>query len=335
MGTDITTKLNEIVVAAKVTESKGEEIKRGFRPFFVQFIDVYADAADVGDDPRKARTTRLAMRKIRVAADKKRKELKADAMSEVKAIDAVGKYLRDHISASEDNMRDIEEAEARREAERKERLATERAAKIGDLSDPSFYDLGGMSEEAFVALFDGLVAAKEARERKAREEAERIERERKVREEEEAKRKADLAKAKAEAALLRAERKKAEEAAAKKEREAREKMARLRREAQEKEARLRREAREARERAERAEREAAAKEAAKRKAAEEAERERLAKAARAAAAPDKEKLLRFADVLNNLDVPKMDTEAGKIVEQKLNTSLVNFANWTRTAASKL
>lgn len=74
----------------------------------------------------------------------------------------------------------------------------------------------------------------------------------------------------------------------------------------------------------------AAKEAADKKAADEAEAAR-----QAALAPERDKLLAFADTVLALEVPTLDSESGQVVQKALVTKLTNMAAWLRKEAKTL
>jgi hypothetical protein len=146
----------------------------------------------------------------------------------------------------------------------------------------------------------------------AAEESARVERER-------------VAKEKAAAEKLAAEKLAAQEAQAKKEREAIEAKAKAEREAAAEVARVEREKREALEKAER-----------ERVAAEQKRQKEEADAlARAAAAPDKEKLLAFASLIETLELPEMATAKGKDAAQAAIETIEQLVITIRTHASKL
>lgn len=134
-----------------------------------------------------------------------------------------------------------------------------------------------------------------------------------------------VAKEKAEAEKIAAEKLAAQEAQAKKEREAIEAKAKAEREAAAELARVEREKREALERAER-----------ERVAAEKNRQQDEADAlARAAAAPDKEKLLALASLIETIDIPEMATAKGKDAAQSIIETIEALVISIRTQATKL
>ena len=279
-----------------------------------------------------ARETRLALREIRINAEKARKRLKEDSLKKGKAIDGIYNMLAFAVEPLEKHLLEQEQFVERMEAERIARLKAEREeALIGIGVDVSFYNLGEMEDTTFQQLLETHQIAFAARQEAAKKaEAERIERERQEAEER-ARREAEAA---AERERLRAEnerlaKEKAEaEAKAKAEREAAEK-ARLEAEAKARAAALKAKAeREAREKLE-------AEIRAKQEAEEKAKQEALAAARAAAAAPDREKLDAFAQAILALQVPELSTAAGEQIELPIREQVIKFSGWVTNLKTKL
>lgn len=274
---------------------------------------------------RLARETRLALREIRINADKTRKRLKEDSLRKGKAIDGLYNMLAFAVQPLETHLAEQEQFIERMEQARKAKLKAEREAELAPFGvDCSLYQLGEMAEDVWQQLLETNRLAYAQRQEAARKaEAERIARE-KAEAEERAKREAEQAaereRLRQEAERLRAE-KEAAEAAAQAERA---KAEEERRKAEAK-AKAEREARQ------RAEAELAAKQEAERKAKEAAEAE--AKAAQAA--PDRDKLDAFAAALRALPVPSMQTHAGKDIENLIRSQMAKFAAWIITQKTKL
>lgn len=203
---------------------------------------VVTDASQV-EEMKVAREMRLALRAIRVEAERRRKELKAESLRKGKAIDGIANILKFMIEPLEEHLLAQEQFAERQEARRVAALAADRAERLrpfmesDQAEDVGKMDLGGMSEETYQALLDSF----------QRKHAEAQERQRRAAEEQAAKAKAE---AEAKARLEEENRRLAEEAA-------KERAARLQ-----------------------AEKEAKAAKAAesRRKAAEEADRKRLERA---------------------------------------------------------
>lgn len=287
-------------------------------------------------DAKIARACRLKLRGVRIEVENARKAAKEDSLRTGKAIDGMANILKFLIEPVEERLDAVERAEEIAAAKRREELQAQRAAQLAPFGiDPSFYQLGTMPEETWVQLLDNsriayeakIAAAKAAEEARIKAENERLKEEARIREEN--------AKLKAEADKREAQLKAEREAAAKAAKEAAEKAAaekaeierkaRAEREAAEAKARKEREEIEAKAAAERlaaekkakAEREAREKlEAAERARIAEEKRKAEAEAAaklKAEQAPDKEKLVAFADMLSGIEIPTTTTSAGKAI----------------------
>lgn len=323
-------------------------------------------SVDQKREMKLARESRLALKEIRVNADKARKRLKEDSVRRGKAIDGIANVLKALIEPIEAHLLEQETFADRVEAARKDALREARTEALRAYgADPSaFVNLGEMTEETWTLTIDNARAAHEARIEAAKQaEAIRLEAERIATEKREAER---VAAAKAEAERIERERVQAEEnARLKREAEEREKAAKAEREAAaaerariEKAAQAEREAAEAEARKARAEAERVAAElaaekkaardreetearrvAAEKAAAEKAEADRKAaeEAARVAAeiAPDREKLAAFAATLRALAVPTLTTERGQAAGAKVSEQLAKMAAWVEKTGASL
>lgn len=320
--------------AIDVIESSGLEpetvamLKKNFLPFLEQAREWKSRAkglvvTDAGQtrEMKMAREARLALREIRVNADKARKALKADALAYGRAVQGVYNTIEAAIKPIEEYLMEQEqfiEIQAKKE---RERLDAERAAEIrpwvefgGDLtfSDTPY---GNMTPEAWAKY---LQAAKDAKDAHEKAEAERIAKEKAEAEERERLRK--------ENERLQAEARERERAAAEERRKMEEQARKEREEAARKLA------------AERAERERLEEEARKRE-----EEESKAKAAeeearrKAEAAPDRDKLLAYANELGTLPVPvsKMSTKAGKQAAEEIMHMVLDLSSAIEDIANRL
>ena len=282
-----------------------------------------------------ARETRLALREIRIKADKRRKELKEDGLRRGKAIDGAYNMLAYVVEPLEEHLLKQEQFIANMEQERKAKLKAEREEALRPFADVSLYQLADMDEPTFNQLLETNRLAYAARQEAARKaEAERVERER-IESEERAKREAAEAdeRERLRQANIELARKNAEiEAQAKAEREKLEAAARAVDERQRQE----REAAEAHARKEREAREAA-EAALKAKEAEEQKKrdDALAAARAAAAAPDREKLTKLAADLRALEIPLLTTAAGREIQDLIQTQVNKFAVWIENQTTKL
>lgn len=352
IGVDMATGTDAIAVAIVGLEPDSSAMIRGaFESMFAQ-ADRWAASAkaikvtsvDQRREMKLARESRLALREIRINAEKARKKLKEDSVLTGKAIDGIANVLKALIEPIEAHLLEQETFAKRAEQARKDALREARTEALRAYgADPTaFVDLGAMAEETWTLTIEGAKDAHEARleaEKQAR--AVRLEAERIAAERREAERQA-AAKAEAE----RAEREKAQA----------EENARLRREAEEREA------------AARAEREAAAAERAKVEAEARAEREKAraeierqnaelarvraekaaaeqAEQARQAAeeearraaelAPDREKLVALAAMLRSLPIPTLTTDRGQAAAAKVADQIAKMAAWVEKTGEAL
>jgi hypothetical protein len=125
-----------------------------------------ADTAGMAE----ARRIRLAMKAVRVEADKTRKEEKEYALVVGKAVDFLGRSIRERAEVVEARLEEAEKFAERAEAARRETLAAERADLLRPICDDlTGWDLAGMTPEAFERLRGGLQAAHDAAEQRAHE----------------------------------------------------------------------------------------------------------------------------------------------------------------------
>lgn len=278
--------------------SKAAQIKAVFEPMVTmleEFEGQYAEIMALEISPETclmAKRLRLDIGKIRIQADKVRKEQKEEYLRAGNAIQGVYNILKFAVIDKEEKLEEIEK--------HYERIITEKIAKIQEERElelqkydfnGSTLELGQMHESVWANFLNGTKLNYEAiKEAEKKAEQERIEKEKaekaeqeKIRKENERLKKEAVSRA-AEAIRERAEaeaKQKAIEEKARKEREAAEKKAEAERKAHEEQLKKEREARETIERKaaeERAE--------AERKQKEEAEANR-----KAATAPDKVKLV--------------------------------------------
>lgn len=304
---------------------------------FFETAAKWRDQAAAITDPKLARTARLELKNLRVAAENKRKELKEDSLRMGKAIDGANNILLSIIVPIERGLEDIEKAEERRIAEELRQRAESRTAELRPFIDPAlpFPAVGGMTEEQFQAtLADAKLLHRMKQEAAAKAEAERIEREAeaarerlRISEENERLRK--------EAAEREAQMKAEREAAAAKQREA-EVAARKDREEMEAKASAERHAAQA---AAAAEREAREKAEAEAKALRDAEARRIADEAKAqsiaAKAPDREKLIAFARTVRGLTPGAMKSAEANAIAEEIASQVEKFAVWVESKAAKL
>lgn len=308
--------LTVILEEQAVGEANAQRLLEAFGAPFEEAGEILADyqtikVTDESDTATmaEARKKRLALKNVRVAVEKKRKELKEDIVKQGRAIDSVARFVKEVITPAEAYLQ-LQEDYAKIKAQ--ERAAAIKAKRIEELSkyaDPQLYNLDAMDEEQFSTLVADLKNQAEERaeaERKA-------EIERKAAEEAERKRQAEIA---------------AEYDRLKKEAEEREaELAKQRAKAEEE--RRAREALEAEQRRLEAEKEAAL-------ARERAEREEAERAAKAA--PDKQKLLTFAQAIATIraeKLPQVITERAQAIVDDIDEALHHIEKAITSKAGRL
>lgn len=344
-------------------------LRAAFEAMFAQADDWIAKAkmikvtsVEQKRDMKLARESRLALREIRVHAEKTRKRMKEEHLQRGRAIDGMAHVIRAHIEPIEAYLLEQETFAERAEAAVRAELADARSKALTAYGvDPSVYSsLGELDESSWAAIVDNARVAHEAKLEAAKQaDAVRVEAERLAAE--------ARAAARAEAAKREAERAERERAAA-------EENARLRAAAAELEAKAtaEREAAEAERRrladehakdraeaaaeaaraaasalAERLAREAAEAEVAAVRAAEArrladaeasaraaAEAERAA-AERAAAAPDVAKLAALAAAVRSLAIPALVSAAGQALTPQIREMVEGLATWIEESGEAL
>lgn len=206
-----------------------QNLQASFAPLFSQARSIMEKSRGIAvtDVSQKleidlARKCRLALKTVRVASDKIRKELKEESLKKGKAIDGFHNILLHLVEAEETRLEEQEKFAERKEAERKLALKTQREELLKPYGvDTAVFSLGDMSDETFDHLLSGTKLAHEAKiaatakaeaDRIAKEKADAEERERVRVENERLKKEA----AEAEAAL-KAERERVAKEAAEKE----------------------------------------------------------------------------------------------------------------------
>jgi len=132
----------------------------------------------------QAREARLALKEIRVNAEKTRKELKEKSLRESRAIDGIANVIKALIIPLEEHLDKQERFAEIQVEQRQERVYLDRVGQIQQYVDPSLYNLKEMSDEGFNQLLEDAKLAKQAREEAEKKvEVERIEKEKRDKEE--------------------------------------------------------------------------------------------------------------------------------------------------------
>jgi uncharacterized membrane protein YqiK len=316
---DIELRIEKVQSDAGLGEDSAIALRNEFSGYYKDIVEFREKALMVtkpedATHQRLARDVRLNIRKIRCEIENLRKKLKADSLARGKAIDGYANVLKYLCEPVEERLLAVEQYAERKEAARIEALVQERKTEIARLgADPSPYNLAVMDDESFQVLLESIrdmlerkieAECKAEAERVAREAADRIAREKAEKEAAEAR------------AQWAAERKAREEAEAKiqAEREAKEAMERELAEAKRKE-----EAKIAEQKAEE-----------ERKLLAEAEAKR-----KAATAPDKEKLVAFANSLQYLGWPEMSDLECKTILRGFKMELLALVNKLKLVAEQL
>jgi hypothetical protein len=289
-----------------------------------------ASGIEVSDESQvsemqRAREARLALKKVRLNTELTRKSLKEQSLREGKAIDGMANIIKAVIVPVEEHLETLEKFAETKAAERKAARHAERIEQLSKyVPDVSIYSLADMSDETFQNLLelsrqafasqkeaerqmeidrDKEKAEKEAEDERIRKENERLKAEQA---EKDKKATAERVKLQKENEAKEAERKKEREAEAKKldeERAARKKL-------------------EDEREAERKAKEATA------KADEERKRKALL-------APDKEKLLAYANQIDLLPSPPTSSEDAAALVRQTKELLARVSNNLRTKAQEL
>jgi hypothetical protein len=309
--------LVQIVKDSGLEQSKSQVLLANFQNYFeiAAEWENKAKMLSVTDESQKAemkmaREGRLFLKEKRIAVERTRKELKEQSLREGQTIDAIAKILKNLIEPIENYLEQQEKFVEIKEAAIKAERERERIKILTALQfDFTFVDVLNMPDMQFDELVlkiknerDAKIAAekKAEEERIARIEAERIENER---------------------IRIENERIRAENERLRQEAEAKEKQARIEAERNAKiEAELRAKA-EAELRAQ--------------KEKERIEKERIEKEKKAKNAPDKEKLIDFAKLIDALQRPEIKTDEAAKIMNDANTLLSKVSNFIREKSATL
>lgn len=321
----------DVIESAGLEQDTTQTLKQKFLPFWEQAEKWrgMAEGLVVTDESqtremKMAREARLALRAIRVDADKTRKALKEDSIRYGKAVQGVYNVIEYLIKPIEEHLLQQEQFVEIQAQKRLDALNAERQGVAGPLMNWIDVDLpfnnapwAHFTESEFRQIVHAALSAKDAEEAEAaRLEAERLAREKAEAEERDRLRK-ENERLRAERAELERqqaeERRKMEEQARKEQEEAEKKLA-----------------------AERAERERIQEEARRKEQAEAARRTAEEEArARAEAAPDKERLLAFAADISGISSPAVKSKSAKALAERIDEKITELACWIREQAEKI
>ncbi len=183
--------MNELTISkelAGLEKSKARQIEAVFAPMvkmLKEFEATYDEIAALEMNPdtcAKAKRLRLDIAKVRIGADKVRKEQKEEYLRAGNAIQGVFNILKFAVADKEEKLKEIETHYERIEEEKKKRLQAERELElvkygVGD----SALALGAMNDLVWDNFLSGAKSNYEnAREAERKDEADRIEQEKKT-----------------------------------------------------------------------------------------------------------------------------------------------------------
>lgn len=313
--------LQVILTEQNVIGDNAKALIEAFGAPFTEAGDIILTYKDikVTDESQKeviaeAKEKRLALKRIRTGVENKRKELKEDSLRTGKAIDNVARYIKETIQPAEEYLELQEKFVEIQQAKKAAELKQERTEKLLKYTDDlSLYNIDSLDEEQFETLLGKVKKEHDDKIALAKAEAERIEKERlekeaedkRIREENE-KLRQEAEKREIEIAKEReAERKKQEKIEAERQKE---------REAEQAKLDIERKKIEAIEAEKLAQEQAELK---KKQEAEELERQALL-------APDKEKLLQFAqaiEMIRTTKLPAVKNNKSQVVVNEIDSKL--------------
>lgn len=177
----MTTELTKIINDSQLQATQSERILEAFTKHFEEAKEWEAKARtlnvtsiDQVEDMKEARKARLAMKNIRVDADKTRKQLKEASQREGNAIQGMFNVIKALIVPIEEHLQAQEDFAKNQKAMKIESLRSERVHKLRDfVEDVSLYNITGEEdEETFNNLLNSLKNAHDlqvAAEKKAEE----------------------------------------------------------------------------------------------------------------------------------------------------------------------
>lgn len=332
----MTTELTTIANQAGLAEQKSKQLLEAFAGLFQEAKKIVSECKDIqvkdeNDIPgmKEARVNRLRLREVRIEVEQTRKELKEQSLRESKAIDGISNVIKALIVPVEEHL---EEQEKFAEILQKQRLEKRFSDRILVLSkfdkDLSIYNVREMTDELFSSLVTQLQKEKDENE-KARIEEERLAaEEEKIRERKEEETRLEVERLRKEAEeknkQIEADRKKHEEE--------------LRKQNEIQQAKINAE-KKAREQAEaklKAEQELQEKKRLEEKQAIEAKKRLEEEQQRQALlAPDKEKLLELANLIDTVQMPAVQSNEANSVIRATNEMLNKVTNYIREKAKTL
>ena len=294
-------------VTSDLDASSAEQLRASFDALFAkagEWIkrakEIEVTSLDQTREMKLARESRLALKDIRVEAEKTRKALKEESLRWGRAIDGMCNVLKGLVEPIEAYLLEQETFAEREEETRRQALRRERAVMLEAFgADASIYaDLAALPEHQWVSVVETARFARDARVEADRVAAVQREQEERSRLEE-------------------------REALSKRMLEQDAENLRLRAEADKKDRELK---------AERAKRVAAERTEAERVALE---NKRVAEEEALLMAPDREKLRAFEAALRALPVPVLTSRHGRMAQKKLQAGMTEMIAWVKKVSEEL
>ena len=319
--TIINTQLTETISKESLPQDDTQKLLSSFAVYTVDVQGILEESkivvtsVDDKEGMKRAREIRLKLKDIRVNVEKTRKELKEDSLRYGRAIDGVANVLKQMIEPAENHLQKQEDFAKEQERIKKEKIANSRASILLGLNvDIAFFNLVDMTDEEFDLLHSRSQIAFDAiKESEERAKAERIAQEKAIEEERERVRKENEELKKQNEILIKQkeQEKIAQETAAKIEAAEKEKIRLENEELKRKNDLL-------------IEKERLEKEA-EEKRIEEEEKKRQEELLIAELAPDKEKTIKYLQLLKSIPTPEIKSTQYnsliKIITQAINKSL--------------
>jgi hypothetical protein len=166
--------LDIVIKENGIEQTQAQFLVSKFVPFFKSLDSIIDNAKAINvtditqtEEMSKAREFRLQLKDIRVEAEKTRKQLKERSLNESNAIDGIARMLKEQLVPLEATLESQEKFAERYEEERKAKVEAERGLELSKyVEDITLYNYKELSPEAFSAL---LVAVKKSYEQKIEE----------------------------------------------------------------------------------------------------------------------------------------------------------------------
>jgi len=156
--------LVEVLKENDCNEKDTKDLQTNFTPFMDQAKDwavkakaIVVTDIDQVDLMKDARTARLALKNIRVEANKKRSELKEDSLRYGKAVQGAYHIIEYMIKPIEEHLEKQEQFVFIQEKKKREELQDSRSVELLPYEEfaPSNLNLGAMSQHDYTNLFNG------------------------------------------------------------------------------------------------------------------------------------------------------------------------------------